>query len=141
MDMEGMVDRYPYRPKELENICLADFISSYKLHYKKPKETVDSDDVDVLRNDNQPKTVLKLQDNKGYISKRITNAVIRTHRYSEEHHPEKYYHSQLMLYLPYRKENQLLHDDGSFHTMFKKKNPKHCSATKPDLRNMLKLLI
>ena len=38
--MEGMVDRYPYRPKELENICLADFISSYRLHYKKPKDNV-----------------------------------------------------------------------------------------------------
>lgn len=120
--MEGMVDRYPYRPKELENICLADFISSYRLHYKKPKETIDSDDVDVLGNDDQPTTILKLQDNKGSISKRVTTAVIRTHRYSEEHHPEKYYHSQLMLYVPYRKEKQLLDDDRSFHTMFKKKN-------------------
>ncbi|CAC5392495.1 unnamed protein product [Mytilus coruscus] len=82
--------------------------------------TVDSDDVDVLGNDDQPTTVLKLQDNKGYISKRVTNAVIRTHRYSEEHQPEKYYHSQLMLYVPYRKEKQLIDDDGSFHTMFNK---------------------
>lgn len=120
--MEGMVDRYPYRPKELENICLADFISSYRLHYKKPKDNVQSDDIDVLGNNDPPTIVLKLQDNKGFISKRKTNAVIRTHRYSKEHNPEKYYHSNLMLYVPYRKEKQLLDDDGSFHTMFNKKN-------------------
>lgn len=31
------------------------------------------------------------------------------------------YHFELMLYVPYRKEKQLIDNDGSFHTIFHKK--------------------
>ncbi|CAC5399806.1 unnamed protein product [Mytilus coruscus] len=62
------------------SIITTQIISSNRLHNKKPKGTVDSDDVDVLGNDDQPTTVLKLQDKKGYIPKRVTNVVIRTHQ-------------------------------------------------------------
>jgi hypothetical protein len=121
--MEGMVDRYPYRPNQLEEICLADFISQYRLSYGKSKD-VDADHVDILSNEDQEEvTVFVLKNNKGSISKRTKSAVIRTHRYSLEHQPEKHYHSQLMLYLPYRKESKLCADDGKYQTMYESNKP------------------
>ena len=67
-----------------------------------------------------PKT-LSLSDIKQSVSLRKVQAIIRTHQYSRTKQPEEFYHSKLMLYLPWRNEHQDLRaDDNTYQTKFSK---------------------
>ncbi len=41
-------------------------------------------------------------------------AILRTHRYSLNKEPEKYFHSQLMLFYPWRKEEEIIGSHGTY---------------------------
>jgi hypothetical protein len=55
-----------------------------------------------------PKKALKLQDGSGYLHKRLTRKIIRFRHYGRREDPSNYYREQLMLFLPWRDEEQEL---------------------------------
>jgi hypothetical protein len=55
-----------------------------------------------------PKKALKLQDGSGYLHKRLTRKIIRFRHYGRREDPSNYYREQLMLFLPWRDEDQEL---------------------------------
>ena len=52
------------------------------------------------------------------MAKRKTQAILRTHTYSKLKQSEKYFHSKLMLYVPWRSEEDLKHGFLTFEEAF-----------------------
>ncbi|XP_077367827.1 uncharacterized protein LOC144011878 [Festucalex cinctus] len=93
--MSGLPDKYVARPRTplFERMCLAEFASEYRVVYGKQIEG---------------KNVIPLFDGKGFIQKRTgRHAIIRFTRFSIKKYPEKYYRTQLKLYLPHRDDSEL----------------------------------
>ncbi|WAR02670.1 PIF1-like protein, partial [Mya arenaria] len=94
--MTGLLDRYAARPRALDNMFLADFAAKYRYSGgKKSRGTSDEDSCDHS---------ITLQNQMGSMSFRKTPAIIRSHQWSVKKQPEQYYHSQPLLYFPWRKE-------------------------------------
>lgn len=72
-------------------MTLAEFASKYK---KSSNKTLDKSD----------EKKIQLQGGFGVMSQRGTPAIIRYHQWSEKKQPSQYYHSQLLLYFPWRDE-------------------------------------
>jgi hypothetical protein len=109
----GLLDHYVQRPDLLEDICLAEFAAWYTYSSRKCNRT-DMEIEDVLEvkdeecSDEQfelPK-FLRLKDKSGYIRKRKVQRIIRFRRYGEKEDPENYFREQIMLYHPWRDEDQ-----------------------------------
>ncbi|XP_071480520.1 uncharacterized protein [Diadema antillarum] len=107
----GLVEKYAARPDELEGLCLADFAAKYKT-YQQSKGSDEEDDHTDEKERDHLSAIIKLQDNMGNMSKRSTPAIIRSHQWSLKKQSEEYYHSQLMLYFPWRNEIQDLFQDS-----------------------------
>ena len=83
-------DRYASRPEELESMCLAEFATKFSVGESSCGERT-----------------IELNDKKlGKMVRRTKYAVLRTHRFSDDTY--KYYYSKLLLFWPWRKEEQLL---------------------------------
>ena len=126
--------RYTQRPKQLENWCLADYVSKLNVQYPKSteKETTDRkqfddnvddeikinndiDDDDILSNEDvqSGKTVINIELKNGLkIKSRKHPRVIRCVRFKEKVDPENYYREQLLLYWHWRNEQVDLLADG-----------------------------
>ncbi|CAF4566213.1 unnamed protein product [Rotaria sp. Silwood2] len=112
--VEGLIDMYINRPDEMKNVCLADFVSLYNISKKKTGyiEIIEnSDDEDVIDNEIDEKSVaLKMKNGKGWIKKRTKKKIIRYRNFKLHQDPENYYREQLMLFLPWSKEEEdLIH--------------------------------
>ena len=91
-------------------MCLAAFAANYgyrtsarnKDNLQGDNSSQDDSD-DEVAEDNLPKQIVLKRD-LGHMVKRKTEAIIRSHQFSVHQDPEKYYHSQLLLYLPWRDE-------------------------------------
>ncbi|RXN35590.1 replicase helicase endonuclease [Labeo rohita] len=94
--MSGMIDKYRARPRtlEFEMMCLADFVSNYRVVYGRQTKG---------------KNVHQLLNSMGFIQKRTVGkaAIIRYARFSEEKQPEKHYGRLVKLYVPHRFNEQL----------------------------------
>ncbi|XP_055056177.2 uncharacterized protein [Misgurnus anguillicaudatus] len=94
--MSGIIDKYRARPQtpEFEKICLADFVSNYRIVYGQQTKG---------------KNVQRLLNDMGFVQKRSVGkaAVIRYARFSEEKQPEKFYGRLVKLYVPHRFNAQL----------------------------------
>ncbi|MEO2221042.1 MAG: AAA family ATPase, partial [Nitrosopumilus sp.] len=110
------------RPRLLENICLAEFLSNYEKD-RKPDEN-DSQPVeltDEILNENHltvlslPKK-LKLQNNE-IMKLRKVRKVLRFYVPNQTKFPEKFAHHLLVLYKPFRKEVELATDDSYVQTL------------------------
>ena len=77
-------------------MCLAEFASKYK----KSSNKKNAEDID-----NEKKITLK--NSLGIMNQRCTSAIIRYHQWSVKKQPIEYYHSQLLLYFPWREEKSL----------------------------------
>ena len=86
--MASVHDRYAARPDEMENVCLAQFATQYTTCSAANKKAI-------LLKDNQL----------GCVMRRTRDAVMRTHRFSDDDF--RFYYSKLLLFLPWRKENFL----------------------------------
>lgn len=97
--MTNIVERYENRPDNevFNNMCLAEFCSNFRVLAKSQ--------VPKGKNEN----VFELQNSKGFIQKRTRTkeAVVRYPRFSVEKTAEKFYQSQLHLFLPYRNQTHL----------------------------------
>ena len=118
------LDKCGNRPDILEDLCLADFVSNYES--TKVKDFTDesediesytvpvSDFVYVPPNPN----IVVLKNNLGEMRKRKRPCVIRFHNMSILKSPEEYYLRILQLYLPWRDENDLKYDNGTYATKY-----------------------
>ena len=108
---------------QLGGMCLAKFASYYNNQYYS-KERQDNDDQPVILSDdvveNQhgnysklPKKI-KLMTCKETMKCRKVQVVIRFHTPSKTAELEKYFHHPLMLYLPWRKESDLIGDHNTY---------------------------
>ena len=117
----NILDKYANRPDSLEQDCLADFASLYRnVSKQNPKvegnesiesyiepvsdyiHTPDSNEIIVLRND------------MGKMKKRSRPCVIRWHNVSRMKNEEDYCMKMLQLFLPWRNENELKHQDDTY---------------------------
>jgi len=108
-------DKYSARPQKLENMCLAEFATTYRSISNSSRLPdhlhEDSDDEDEMSNDRG--SVIKLRNNLGFLCKRQKLAILRYHRFREDKEKEKFYFSKLLLYLPWRDEETELSIVGS----------------------------
>jgi len=110
----SLLDRYSSHPHELENICLAEFAANYTTG---GKEVAADDHVpDILDNDNadtKGSTTITLLNGLGIMRKRKREVVIRFHK--EKSDGEEKYRGLLMLYHPWRNEEQdIMHHHASY---------------------------
>uniref|UniRef100_A0A3Q3GL43 ATP-dependent DNA helicase n=1 Tax=Kryptolebias marmoratus TaxID=37003 RepID=A0A3Q3GL43_KRYMA len=105
--MAGLPEKYLNRPLtlEFEHICLAEFVSEYRVLYGKQVEG--------------PNAIPLLND-AGYIQKRTMGipAVIRFTRFSEKKTPEKFYRRLLKLYFPHRRDEDLKNEEHTTYEAF-----------------------
>lgn len=131
---KGPIDRYALRPDELEETCLAQFISNYTFigkgeFYMKlltilgtphftfsgkddGQEDQDNDiteqldDFDQEDDEDVPKKLrtYNLKEEAGKIRERRRGKVIRYCRFNQNENPQEYYREQVMLFLPWREE-------------------------------------
>ena len=83
-------DRYASRPQNLDSMCLAEFGTKFSVgESSSGARTIDLNDKKL-----------------GKMVRRTKDAVLRTHRFSDDTY--KYYYSKLLLFWPWRKEDELL---------------------------------
>ena len=93
--MSSIHDLYASRPDELEDLCLAQFATQYH------------------KSDIRNKKAMVLKDKSlGCIIKRSKDAILRTHRFSDDDY--RFYYSKLLLFLPWRKENEMIGEYQSY---------------------------
>ncbi|MES9881383.1 MAG: AAA family ATPase [Sedimenticola sp.] len=115
----SMLDRYSARPANLEDTCLADFATLYRTQSGNSDKEESVDEVQNIQNDAGKK--ITLQRGHGYMKQRKLRCIVRTPRFSRSKQSEAYYHSLLMLYLPWRNElPDLLHGDNLFEEHYQK---------------------
>ncbi|KAI8484274.1 hypothetical protein Bbelb_380590 [Branchiostoma belcheri] len=96
-------DRYAARPSELESMSLAEFTATYAVAYGEST----SDETSTTKQER-----IQLQKGLGVMYKRRRPAVIRFHK--EKEVGESKYRHLLMLYCPWRNEDQLMSDFDSY---------------------------
>ena len=117
-------EKYAARPKELEHICLAQFAISYDMQRgrKNQDDTADKEEnVDPSSMIKQAKIVswcpeyetplpstLNLANRLGMMKLRGQRAVLRQHKFRQDLDPHEYFYSQLVLYRPWRSEEEEL---------------------------------
>jgi DNA replication protein DnaC len=132
MECSNVVKRYSKRPKQLENWCLADYVSQLDVVFPKENKICntqkeindddynesdcDSDESDVDFNESSTLVTLK---NGIKIRRRKTPKVIRYVRFNVNTDAENHYREKLMLFLPWRDEGvDLLSGADTFETSF-----------------------
>ena len=128
----NIIVRYSDRPKNIpiiNNMCLALFSTNYYKDYKiyiddvsDSQPEVLSDDIIECQNTENYSTELpdriKLMSSKEVMKCRKVKAVMRYHTPNKSKEPEKYFHHLLMLYFPWRNENELLGTDQTYVSKF-----------------------
>lgn len=117
----GVIDRYADRADELNNLCLAEFVSDYT-HIGKGFR---SDEMDLIQEDhvveeddgNKPETSssnkYKMKTGKGYVYKRRQRRIIRFCRFDVQKDPEDFFRELVMLFMPWRDEKTEVEDPNS----------------------------
>ena len=99
---KSLIDRYQHRPKQLNLMCLAEFVATYVTNYKRDDSELDAlppSDTDTTS------TQIQLTDGFGKMNKRKREAVIRFRRYNKDAEPSNWYRAKLMLYYPWCDEH------------------------------------
>ena len=125
------IDRYMMRPKQLAAWCLADYVAKIDIVYPKKEkcsysnmnddEVIDPDEVEdnvqnVSYND-EGNFPIRIR-NGIMLRQRTKNKVIRFRNYRLKNDSEEYYRERLMLYVPWKKENEILGKFGSYEEAF-----------------------
>jgi len=121
----NMLERYTSRPLSLNECCYAFFASNYKVKYSKNANVEDEDSLDQQFGNipgyvevEENSEVITLQNGFGDMRKRSRPCIVRWHSVSKTKNPEMYHMRLLQLYLPWRKEEDLLHEDGTYTSKF-----------------------
>jgi hypothetical protein len=134
IEVEGLLKHYADRPRQLQQICLADFVSWYKRVKQSsgtPKATQyqdipeeygdEEDDDDAIHSDDQNTAEWKERYTlkNGYILKRRKHqTIIRYVVYHLEDDSENYYRVLLMLFEPWRTEDGIKGDCDSYEDQY-----------------------
>ena len=112
----NLIDRYAARPRDLDNISLAEFAATYAMSYRNNEEQDHSDHLPDIAEDldapSRRNERITLQNQLGVMYKRSRECVIRFHKEREDGEPK--YRYKLMLYWPWRSEDELLGQYESF---------------------------
>lgn len=129
----NIVERYAIRPQSItsvDNLCLAEFAAYYYKDYRKDsEETSDAQPeiltdqvIEVQQNSSDPELSLpnkiRLMNTNEMMKCRKVRSVIRYHKPNKTKQPELYFHHLLMLYLPWRNENNFLGPDQTYASNF-----------------------
>ena len=127
IESDNIIKRYQRRPCKLENVCLADFVAWYNCiressNAKKPTKCMSADnflpenDFEANSDDEQSDIEANSDVNFGQdefhlrggykLVKRSVPKIIRSVRYNKNKHSENYFREQLMLYMPWRNEEE-----------------------------------
>eukprot|EP00105_Crassostrea_gigas_P014661 XP_011431404.1 PREDICTED: uncharacterized protein LOC105331065 [Crassostrea gigas] len=118
VECSNIIKRYAKRPKQLENWCLADYVSQLDVVFPKDTEKelfeneVNDDEQD-NRSDDEDNSDLEFTEsdtlvtlrNGIKIKRRKLPRVIRYVRFNIKTDPENYYREKLMLFMPWRNES------------------------------------
>ena len=131
----GLIDHYVNRPNNMETLTLADFAAlySYRKTFKhKVQKTVETVNGDLSNSDSENNTAsddeitecdnmksndkvtdtkdkwIALKNNDGFIKKRTKERVIRFRNYNVAENETNFYREQVMLYYPWRDEENLI---------------------------------
>ena len=115
-------EKYACRPEQLEEICLAQFIICYDMMAASKRKEEEEEDFLTQNNDMKIVSwnpafempmlnVIKLDKKMGFMKLRGTPKVLRQHKFREENNPHEFFFSQLLLYRPWRKEEELFPSD------------------------------
>ena len=117
----SMIQRYAERPRELEELCLADFCSWFRVVYKSRLACHENEDGE----ETQASEEKSLKEGKEYrcgngtlLRKRKQSAVIRYVRYQHKVDPENYFREILLLFAPWRQENNIIGDCETYQDRF-----------------------
>ena len=101
------VKRYTIRPKQLEHLCLAEFISKWKIIFTDRNEEIDIETYSEIEEyeSSSKRNLTSIEKGPMTFKERGTAAVIRFVNFNKDTDTENYYREQIMLYLPYRNEN------------------------------------
>ncbi len=128
----NIIIRYSNRPKNIpvvNDMCLALFAAHYFKDYKIDFNEVSDSQPEVLSDDfvesqnienhntGLPDRI-KLVNSKEILKCRKIKAVIRYHTPNKRKKPEKYFHHLLMLYFPWRNEQELVGEDHTYISKF-----------------------
>ena len=132
----NIIERYTMRPNTIptvDRLCLAEFTSYYYKEYKKDSTsndaqpevlTEDATELQIQTESEAPVTNLlptriKLINKTNEVMKcRLTKAVLRYHTPNKLKEPEKYFHHLLMLYYPWRMEENLVGNEQTYASKF-----------------------
>ncbi|CAB4007412.1 ATP-dependent DNA helicase PIF1 [Paramuricea clavata] len=128
----NIIVRYSNRPKNIpvvNDMCLALFASHYFKDYKSDFNEVSDSQPEVLSDDFMESQNIenhntglpdriKLVNSKEIMKCRKIKAVIRYHTPNKRKEPEKYFHHLLMLYFPWRNEQELFGEDQTYISKF-----------------------
>ena len=111
------IDRYAARPPILGNMCLEKFAVNHNVtqaHY----EFIEMQETDVNElsetEEYDSSTKIRLKDGLGYMQKRKQEVILHVMRYKLQTEPEKYYHSKLILFYPWKNEDDLITGFNSY---------------------------
>ena len=126
-------DKYAARPDSMEDVCLASFATDYKystsvgddadnldsLPPVDSEEESDEEEPALKRKKGPPRQPrIRLKNNMGTLIKRKRSAILRTHSYKIHKDRERYFHAKLMLYYPWREEDDLMAGYESYEMRF-----------------------
>ena len=115
--MTSKHDRYSACPNNLEGICLAKFAVNYEPLLNSGgndegnnifEHAHDSDDKGNKNDDWQESNIIILKNNMGKMHKRRNESILHVKWFRQNTERERYYHSQLILYLTWCNEDELL---------------------------------
>ena len=122
----SVIDRYAVGPVSLRNICLATFAGLYDVIQSatKKEETdgVNNKEEEMQNTENDSSvTAIKLQKGLGVIRKRKQEAILCTRGHEIHAEPEKYYHAKLLLYYPWKNEDDIISPFTTYHETYIRK--------------------
>ena len=132
-------------------MCLATFAVTYDViqFATKTEETdgVNDEEEEMQKTENDnPVTMIKLQKGLGVIRKRKQEAILHTRRYKIYAEPGKYYHVKLLLYCPWKNEDDIISPFTTYHESYSSKQDiihqntirfnEDCVAFNLDLQNL-----
>ena len=137
-ESDNLIKKYQRRPRQLENLCLADFVSLYNC-VKEPRENNNLDDSGYLpecfteeSNDDDPYIHLEEETHnssfrlRGGIKlvRRTKPKIVCSVRFNKCKDPENYFREQLMLYTPWRNENKdIIQNNHCYQERYEKQHP------------------
>ena len=118
-------DRYAARPDDLENMCLARFAVTYDTLYgsQDNEKLLDDHNLVDLCDENEMNTqqdIITLKHHMGQMRCRKRESILRVKHFKEVTDSENYFHSRLLLYFPWRHEDNLLNGCKSYRNQYEK---------------------